>query len=167
VWGGSSGGDDVPRSEYCASVAEWPDESRAGEQLFFELLNTARGYGGFSCTTGAAGVVVYAVTMKPELRCAARMHSRDMAERDFFGHVNQSGVGPEDRIRSAGYTTFRTAGESIARGNMSSGGTVPLQALDALLSTGGSECQNLLDGGFDSVGIGNYGDFWTLDFAGP
>jgi uncharacterized protein YkwD len=90
-----------------------------------------------------------------------------MAERDFFGYVNPDNVGPEDRIRSAGYTTFRTAGESIIRGEAPASGTVPVQALEALLSTGGSECQNLLDDRFDSVGIGNFGDLWTLDFAGP
>jgi uncharacterized protein YkwD len=168
VWGGSSGNDDVPPGEYCESVADSSDESRAGEQLFLELLNTAREYG-FSCTTGAEGVPVPVppVLMKPELRCAARLHSRDMAERGFFDHVNPNGVGPEDRIRSAGYENFRTAGESIIRGEAPAAGTVPFQALDALLSTGGSECQNLVDDRFDSVGIGNFGDFWTLDFAGP
>jgi uncharacterized protein YkwD len=165
VWDGSAGGDDVPPGEYCAGVAEWADESRAGEQLFLELLNAAREYG-YSCTAGAAGVAVAPVIMKPELRCAARLHSQDMAERGYFGHVNPNNVGPEDRIRSAGYTNFRTAGESITRGQAPDGG-LPFQALEALLSTGGSECQNLVDGGFDSVGIGNFGDLWTLDFAGP
>ena len=165
VWGGSSGDDDVPPSEYCAGVAEWPEESRAGEQSFLAFLNTAREVG-YSCTTGATGDAVPVVTMKPELRCAARLHSQDMAERGFFDQVNPNNVGPEDRIRSAGYTNFRTAGESIARGEAPAGG-VPFQALEALLSTGGSECQNLVDGGFDSVGIGNFGDLWTLDFAGP
>jgi hypothetical protein len=165
VWDGSSGGDDVPPGEYCASVAEWADESKAGEQFFLGLLNAAREYGA-TCTAGVAGDAVRPVIMRPELRCAARLHSRDMAERGFFDHVNPNDVGPEDRIRSAGYENFRTAGESIIRGEATDGGTVPLEALQALLSTGGSECQNLVDGRFDSVGIGNFGDLWTLDFAG-
>ena len=155
----------MPPGEYCASVADWPDEARSGEQLFLGLLNAAR-EAGLSCTTGAASVAVRPVIMKPELRCAARLHSRDMAERGFFDHVNPDEVRPEDRIRSAGYDDFGTAGESIARGDAPADGADPFQAL-AELSTGGSECKNLVDASFDSVGIGNFGDLWTLDFAGP
>jgi uncharacterized protein YkwD len=101
--------------------------------------------------------------MKPELQCAARLHALDMAERDFFDHVGSDGTGPEDRIRRTGYT-FGVAGESIAQGE---GSSDPFRAVEALLMSGESECENLVDPNFDSVGIGHFEDLWTLDFAGP
>lgn len=48
------------------------------------------------------------------LTLAARAHSLDMAERDFFDHVNPDGDDPTDRAHNAGYTG--SAGENIAAG---------------------------------------------------
>lgn len=62
-----------------------------------------------------------------ELRTIARAHSRDMAERDFFSHVNPDGETAADRyerhgyeckveIRSTAFTTsYATCGENIAK----------------------------------------------------
>ncbi len=58
----------------------------------------------------------------PALRCdlrladVAREHSQDMAERDFFDHVNPDGEEPWDRMRRGGINDFGTAGENIAFG---------------------------------------------------
>jgi hypothetical protein len=172
-WGGryeggrDGGGRDAEgaRSSGCANVADWAFEDTESELDLFALLNFARQYG-VSCTGEGAGESAPAVEMRPELRCAARLHSRDMSDRDFFDHVNPDGEGPEDRMRSAGFTDFRIAAESIARGPAFDG-TDPYAAFQELFSAGGNECENLLDPGFDSVGIGRFGDFWTLDFTGP
>ncbi len=48
------------------------------------------------------------------LTLAARAHSLDMAQRDFFDHVNPDGLDPTDRAEAQGYTG--TAGENIAAG---------------------------------------------------
>ncbi|MCC6319973.1 MAG: hypothetical protein IT438_00875 [Phycisphaerales bacterium] len=48
------------------------------------------------------------------LTMAARAHSQDMADRNFFDHVNPSGQSPTDRAQAAGYGG--TAGENIAAG---------------------------------------------------
>ncbi len=48
------------------------------------------------------------------LTLAARAQSLDMAERDFFDHVNPDGLDPTDRANAQGYTG--TAGENIAAG---------------------------------------------------
>lgn len=48
------------------------------------------------------------------LTVAARAQSLDMAERDFFDHVNPDGLDPTQRAQAAGYTG--TAGENIAAG---------------------------------------------------
>jgi uncharacterized protein YkwD len=102
--------------------------------------------------------------MEPELRCAARLHARDMNERDFFDHVNPDGLGPEQRLRNAGYT-FGIAGESIAK--VQGDSMVPYEPLEELLEEGGEECTPLLDARFVAVGIGFFEGFWTLDLAGP
>jgi hypothetical protein len=44
---------------------------------------------------------------------------------------------------------------------------MPPEAFEALFAAGGSECENLVDPRFDSVGIGNFEDIWVLDFTGP
>jgi len=154
----------VPDSVYCASVADWPVESSESERSLFTLLNAVREYGDW-CTADSTNVPALPVTMKPELRCAARLHARDMSDRDFFDRVNPDMVGPEDRMRRAGYS-FRVAGESIAQGT-SFGETDPFPAFLESLIEGGAECENLVDPRFDAVGIGRYGDYLTLDFAGP
>lgn len=45
---------------------------------------------------------------------SSRAHALDMAERDFFDHVNPDGLDPTDRAQAMGYTG--TAGENIAAG---------------------------------------------------
>jgi hypothetical protein len=163
MWGGipdrgvPDGG--VPDNDYCASVADWPFESTESELALLTVLNVVREYGDLCATANAPAPPV---AMKPELRCAARLHSRDMSEREFFDKINPDMVGPEDRMRRAGYS-FRVAAESIARED----GSDPLSAFEELRSDDEAECANLMEPAFDSVGIGRYGDYLTLDFAGP
>jgi hypothetical protein len=45
-----------------------------------------------------------AMRWHPTLHAVARAHACDMAERDFFGHTDPDGVGPNLRARAAGYT---------------------------------------------------------------
>lgn len=54
------------------------------------------------------------LALNEHLTLAARAHSLDMAQRDFFDHVNPDGLDPTDRAQNQGYTG--TAGENIAAG---------------------------------------------------
>lgn len=54
------------------------------------------------------------LALSPQLTVAARAHSLDMANRDFFDHVNPDGLNPTQRVQAAGYAG--TAGENIAAG---------------------------------------------------
>jgi uncharacterized protein YkwD len=62
----------------------------------------------------------------PRLTGVARAHSRDMAKRGFFDHVNPDGQSPSDRGRKAGvpcrrqYADYSTAGisENIFQNNL-------------------------------------------------
>jgi hypothetical protein len=110
-----------------------------------------------------------------ELMYAARNHSQDMNDRNFFGHVNPSGEDPGDRIDAAGYL-WSGYGESIAAGY----DTVD-EALRALIIDEGvanlGHRKHLLS--IDTVsatlpvvgigividGSGQYGDYYTIDTA--
>ena len=67
--------------------------SRAGlESTVHQLINEYRGSKG-----------VTALSWDEELAALARAHSLDMAEHDYYRHVNQAGDDPTDRARKAGY----------------------------------------------------------------
>jgi len=154
----------VPDTAYCAPVAVWDETSRQIEEELFRFVNGLRTSRGYTCGSGEA-MDVPPLMMQPELRCAARLHSLDMSENDYLEHVNKDGVGPEDRMRQAGYTMFGIAGESIAQESPTQA-MQDYNALTDLFAAGGSDCQNLVEARFDVIGIGVYADRWTLDFAG-
>ena len=54
--------------------------------------------------------------MDSAARIAARCHSVDMAENDFFSHTGSDGSNFSQRMRDAGYTGSPRA-ENIAAGN--------------------------------------------------
>lgn len=99
----------------------------ANEVYLSELVNRARSNPlaegarlGIDLTAGlTAGELQHLVASEPlalneYLTTAARAHSLDMAQRDFFDHVNPDGLDPTDRVNAAGYGG--TAGENIAAG---------------------------------------------------
>jgi uncharacterized protein YkwD len=160
----------MPDPEECAEVSNWDPDDDDAERDLFGALNFARDQGIIAC--GAMPGMetprdpVEAVAFNPALRCAARLHSRDMSERNYFGHVTPEQMGPEDRMRQAG-AVFRAASETIARSSLPPDQPVDhFAVLMDLFSTGGSECENLRDERFDWVGIGVYRGMITLDFAG-
>jgi len=154
----------VPEGSYCESVADWDPAADEREQRLVQFMNLAR-ESGIGCGTETA--VVGPLVATPELRCAARLHARDMSERGFFDHVNPDGVGPEERMRRAG-ATFRIASESITHAEWNGPGSgAPWESISDLLTGRAEDCKNVADPGFDRVGVGLYGELLTLDFAGP
>jgi hypothetical protein len=157
-WGGTSPG------EPCAGAEDWPAELAYAELGLLDSLNLLRGIG-FDCGTGTE-TPVPEVVMNAELQCAARRHARDMAERAFFAHENPDGLGPEDRMREAGFVVMGPTAESIARDLGDAESTAAYRAIADLLASGGTECENLVDPRFNVVGIGHFADLWTVDLAG-
>ena len=155
----------VPDSSVCEPVADWNPAADAEEQQLLQFLNFAR-ESGFACDADQA-LPAAPLEVSPELRCAARLHSRDMSERAFFDHVNPDGVGPEERMRQAG-ATFRIASESIARVDAQGGPNDGARwQLSRLLMNRGADCKNVADPGFDQVGVGIFDGLLTLVFTGP
>ena len=97
---------------------------------------------------------------------AARHHSEDMAERNYFSHDLKGGTTWEENIRDFGYSGD-PVGENIAAGQESAA-----EVFDAWRTSKGHR-KNMLDGDFRAIGIARaydrnakYGWYWTTTFGG-
>ena len=154
---GLAGGGDVPSSSYCAPAAQWSTTSAGYETEVLRLANLRR-KAGASCGT-IAYVPAPPLTMSPALRCAARLHSKDMSDRGYFMHTTPEGITFSTRIDRAGYV-WRTVGENIA-----SGYTSPQAVVDGWMGSPG-HCKNIMNPAFTQIGVGMYGAYvWTQDFG--
>ncbi len=77
----------------------------------------------------------------------ALKHSQDMADHDFFNHINLEGLDPFDRMQRDALH-YRLAGENLAYGQIS-----PIEAHHGLMNSLGHR-KNILNKDFEQVGIG-------------
>ena len=161
----TTGGGELPNNAYCDPVADWDPEWVAWELEVIELVNQARAQGG-NCGGQGSFPPSGPLTWEPALTCAARVHSLDMADNDYFSHTNLEGNGPGWRLNQAGYNGGGW-GENIAAGYGS-----PTQAVQGWLDSDG-HCANMLNPGFSETGVGyaygpgaSYGHYWTQTFGG-
>jgi uncharacterized protein YkwD len=157
--------DTIPAIPYCEHVLSWPMESVEFEEDVLVLVNEQRAAGGM-CGSRAFGPSVE-LTMNGGLRCAARVHSADMAARQFFDHVNPDGETPYDRFGHVGFD-YTLAGENIAAGQ-----PTPEEVVAGWMASQG-HCENILESGFTHIGVGlhveaddMYGRYWTQTFGTP
>lgn len=151
--------DPVPDTAYCEPVAYLGAATTALEDQILVLVNQRRAAGANCRTAGSFGSRG-PLTMNASLRCAARVHSRDMATRDFFAHNSLDGTTPWTRMNRAGYA-WSTAGENIAKGFTTAQGFV-----DGWMNSDG-HCANIMASGFKDIGVGVYGTLGTQDFGAP
>jgi len=166
-----SGGEDATTSvdattdggaqAYCAAVEAWPVADAEIEERVVDLLNGLR-FLGFVCAETEFGESLSGLTHEPALRCAARVHTRDMIENSYFDHVGPEGDGPEDRIVRAGYPVGVWA-EVLGELDLAAG-TDPFRDI---VSEESEDCESLLDPRFDAIGVGYYDGVWTIVLAGP
>ncbi|MEA2156379.1 MAG: hypothetical protein QOE11_2519 [Solirubrobacteraceae bacterium] len=94
------------------------------------------------------------------LDTAARLHSEDMAARNYFAHVTPEGLSPGDRASAQGYVPG--VGENIASGYATASAVI----IGWMGSTG--HCQNILGVARD-IGVGTApsarGGYYTQDFG--
>lgn len=102
-----------------------------------------------------------------KLEDAARAHSEDMADREFFSHTGPGGVQPGQRVRGISYS-WLAVGENIAAGQKSVD-----QVVDRWLESPG-HCANIMNNEFTETGAARveapgskYSPFWTQVFARP
>jgi uncharacterized protein YkwD len=149
----------VPNSAYCAAAASWNAAWTAFEDEVLRLSNLQRQAG--AVCGGTSYPPVPPLATDPALRCAARLHSKDMQDRDYFSHTTPDGVTFDQRITQAGYR-WRTLGENIAAGYRT-----PQAVVQGWMQSTG-HCQNIMNGTFTQLGVGFYDDYrWTQDFGKP
>lgn len=166
----TTGGADDPAwmTPYCYMQADkkWLAPWIDAEQQVFELVNQARAAGA-DCGSMGKFDPAPALTLDARLHCAARRHSWDMGERNFYGHVNPEGEGPDARIMQAGYTGWAAVGENIAAGSAD-----PTEIFNGWMASD-AHCANIMNLQYKHFGIGFYegpGDYvhyWTQTFGAP
>jgi uncharacterized protein YkwD len=159
--GGDDDGDDgVPPGAYCDPAAEWPSSAAALEAEILTIVNQHRAAG--ATCGGDSMPSVPPLSADPALRCAARVHTLDMAERSFFDHTNPDGQDPGDRIDLAGYV-WSTWGENIA-----GGGSTAASTMEQWMSSPG-HCSNIMSDNFVHLGVGHVESerLWTQVFGAP
>lgn len=141
--GEKSDGDDNPDSD------DDGHEVSDFEQKVIELTNSHR---------RAAGCEP--LTVDTALSRAARTHSVDMAEQEFFAHKSPDGSTPGDRAVKNGYVTPHVA-ENIAWGYRS-----PQAVVDGWMDSDGHR-GNILNCRYVHVGVGFHDFYWTQNFGIP
>lgn len=155
---------DVPDGvPYCDPAKNWQAGWRQLEEDVLVIVNQKRAQGANCGSEGNFGPAP-PLTMDPALRCAARLHSKDMADRNFFNHTNPDGESPWDRMGKAGYGQYTNAGENIAAGSPTAAGT-----MDQWMGSDG-HCANIMNPDFEHIGVGyypggQYGHLWTQVFG--
>ena len=150
----------IPNNDYCAHIADWSDEWKSFEEEVLLLTNEIRSSG--TTCGGDAYPPVPPLTMQRNLRCSARVHSKDMYDRDFFDHTNPSGEGPAERMQQANYP-WMSYGENIAWRY-----STPEEVVQGWNDSPG-HCTNMMSDWFDEIGVGLYdggtGIYWTQNFG--
>lgn len=141
---GSEGGE--PPAEYCDGVSDDQWSGIEQEAAMLAEINERREH---EQDCGEEGVFPPAPALEWDAaaQCAARNHSMDMAEREFFGHDDPDGRGPGDRLELAG-SPSSTWGENIHGGSSTAKG-----AVDSLMGSDG-HCANIMSSDFTRVGLG-------------
>jgi uncharacterized protein YkwD len=140
-------GDDVPANEHCAPAATWDMQAASFEERVLVLTNEARAKG-HNCDTKGMFAPAAPLTMQPHLRCAARLHSKYMAEKREFAHDQaQTGLDPFERMRMTGYPNS-PYGENIAWGQRT-----PEEVVQGWLESDG-HCANIMSPMSTEIGIG-------------
>lgn len=145
---------DADVTEYCSAQLSWNSEWAGFENEVLALVNQRRSEGA-NCGGQDFGPAA-PLAMSPELRCAARNHSADMALNSFFSHTNPAGESFTDRVDKTGYLGF-AQGENIAAGY-----PTPDNVMAGWMSSPG-HCSNIMNPNHDQIGIGLWadGNMWT------
>lgn len=141
----------------------WPAGWSEREVRMLELVNEMRTNGG-DCPSGHYGPRSPLV-MNPALRTAARLHSKDMADQNYFDHNGLDGSDPWRRMADAGYDA-QPVGENIAAGNAAAE-----DAFDQWVNSDG-HCRNMMSSNATEIGVGmaqndasQFGAYWTQTFG--
>ena len=155
----------------CLEMGEWPAEWAILEDEVLELTNQRRAAGATCGPYNGEPAIEYDPAGPLEadnfLRLSSRLHSEDMAKRNFFDHNTPEGVDPFERMENAGFTGDSPMGENIAAGQSSAE-----EVVQGWMDSPG-HCRNMMEPGYNVLGVGyyylqsnEYQRFWTQNFGG-
>ena len=130
----------TPNVEMTSVSAAYP----LAEELVANRINQFRANRGLS-------ILAY----NSSLADVARAHSEDMANRDFFDHVNPDGVRAHDRVELAGLTDF-ACGENlhmVTNATEDDAEHIASDAFTGWLNSPG-HYENMVDPSYDTGGVG-------------
>lgn len=171
--GGDTGEDTGGGSSSTSSCQDWDDaldevwgeQWTALEDQVLEEVNAVRAEG-YECFEGSYPPAEPLVAQE-QLRCAARLHSQDMAESGIFSHTGSDGRDMQERVEAQGYTNWSALGENIA-GGLSD----PAATVQQWLASHEGHCGNIMSDMFTELGVGVYHApdspyqwYWTQDFG--
>ncbi|WP_244264841.1 CAP domain-containing protein [Vreelandella boliviensis] len=149
--------DDANRQGEC----ELNDQQQAMLSLVNEARSQARQCG------DQQFAAVESLTWSCKLEAAAKSHSQDMAENDYFSHTDPNGAGIEQRVGNQDYL-WQAVGENIAAGHASVSAVV-----EGWLDSPG-HCRNIMNDAFTEMGMANtedsesrYSSYWTQTLGHP
>jgi uncharacterized protein YkwD len=151
---------------WCNDTLAWNSNWASLEDKVVTLVNQKRAATNIKCG-GVPMPSVPPLIKDARVRCAARMHSKDMSDRNFFGHVGKNGWKQSQRMTKAGYTSSR-AGENINRS-----WTTPAEVVTSWMQSE-NHCKRIMDGDYKHIGVGysynvnaDDANYWTMDVGKP
>lgn len=141
--------------DYADSQIPEGDCVSAAERKLFELINQDReSFADEYLQADKSEDLAQPVEIDCDLVAAARAHSRDMLDRNFFAHVNPDGLTPFDRV-SAATDRFAGVGENIAWGGDTYGTEFTQDSfMDEPAGGEANHRGNILNSRFTHVGVG-------------
>lgn len=133
------------------------------EAELLQRINALRRSGAVCGTTGfaATGPLVW----NNLLLVAAKGHSKDMAQKNYFAHTSQDGRSPGQRVTSTGYN-WTIVGENIAAEQSS------VERVVSRWTNSPGHCQNLMNPSFRDVAVAcvrsdtsTYRFYWTMNLG--
>jgi uncharacterized protein YkwD len=155
----------APRSSYAPGPRAAATDGSISSAHALELVNEVRARGTRCGTQEFAPAPP--LSLSRTLAGVALGHAADMAEHDYFEHVDLAGQSPADRVRAVGYRE-KLVGENIAYG--------PESVADVVKGWLGSpgHCANIMDPRFEQMGFAyatgrgsRHGLYWVQVFAEP
>jgi uncharacterized protein YkwD len=130
--------------------------SISNEEAFLALINAFRAEP--QTCAGQAMPAVPPVSLNTSLNTASRLHSKDMADNNYFSHTGLNGSTFTTRASVQGYAGF-AAGENISAGSATAG-----DAFNQWRNSTAGHCQFMMSAAIDEIGIG-YGQSGNSDFT--
>lgn len=124
--------------------------------LLINRINLLRQSG---CNCGAEYMApVPSLSSNNQLKNAAIMHVKDMAEQNYFDHLSPDGGTPAERALSAGYKgDFRA--ENLAKGYSE------VDQVIAAWKNSVSHCKAMMDARSSEAGAGMEQNYWVVTFG--